>query len=77
EELRRAEDMGDYFRVRPDVRDLNYNKYFIDGDREEPALDDYTSENTERLNVEQIIQLLLSLPEVTAELESETPSGTR
>jgi len=68
EELRRAEDMGNYFRVRMDGRDLNYNKYFTEGDKKEARLDDYTSHNTERLNVKQVKELLLKLPEVKAEL---------
>ncbi|OGN79796.1 MAG: UDP-glucose 4-epimerase [Chloroflexi bacterium GWC2_49_37] len=68
EELRRADDMGDYFRVKMDDRDLNYNKYFTEGDKKEASLDDYTSHNTQRLNVKQIKELLLKLPEVTAEL---------
>lgn len=68
EELAKSEDMGDYFRVRMDDRDLNYNKYFTEGDRQEASLDDYTSHNTYRLSVKEVEDLLLSLPEVTAEL---------
>ncbi len=70
EELRRSEDMGDYFRVRMDGRDLNYNKYFTEGDKKEALLDDYTSHNTGRLNVKQVKALLLSLPEVVSELKA-------
>ncbi|MDD5208123.1 MAG: SDR family NAD(P)-dependent oxidoreductase [Elusimicrobiales bacterium] len=69
EELRRAEDMGDYFRVSMDDRDLNYNKYFTEGDKKEARLSDYTSHNTERLGVEQVKEMLLKLPEVAAELK--------
>jgi UDP-N-acetylglucosamine 4,6-dehydratase len=69
EELRRAEDMGEYFRVAMDGRDLNYNKYFTEGDRKEALLTDYTSHNTERLNVKQVKEMLLKLPEVRAELK--------
>lgn len=69
EELRRADDMGDYFRVAMDGRDLNYNKYFTEGDRKESLLDDYTSHNTERLNVKQVKEVLMKLPEVTSELK--------
>ncbi|MCK5174084.1 MAG: polysaccharide biosynthesis protein, partial [Planctomycetes bacterium] len=68
EELRRCEDMGEYYRVILDDRDLNYTKYFTEGDTEEVLIDDYTSHNTEQLNVKQVEELLLSLPEVTAEL---------
>ena len=69
EELRRADDMGDYFRVHMDGRDLNYNKYFTEGDKKEAKVADYTSHNTERLNVKQVKEMLLKLPEVTAELK--------
>lgn len=69
EELRRAEDMGDYFRVNMDGRDLNYNKYFTEGDKKEAMLSDYTSHNTERLNVKQVKEMLLKLPEVVSELK--------
>ncbi|HOI42811.1 MAG TPA: polysaccharide biosynthesis protein [Elusimicrobiales bacterium] len=68
EELRRAEDMGDYFRVARDGRDLNYNKYYTEGDRKETSLSDYTSHSTRRLGVKDIKELLLTLPEITAEL---------
>lgn len=68
EELRKAENAGLYYRVRMDDRDLNYGKYFTEGDLKEPELDDYTSHNTERLNPKQVEDLLRSLPEVTREL---------
>ena len=68
EELRRAEDSDLYFRVRMDDRDLNYGKYFTEGDLKEPEVNDYTSHNTERLDAKQVEQLLRSLPEVTHEL---------
>ncbi len=68
EELRRAQDMGDYFRVKMDDRDLNYNKYYTEGDLKEVDQDDYTSHNTTRLTVSEVKKLLLTLPEVTAEL---------
>ncbi len=69
EELRKTEDMGDYFRVRMDDRDLNYNKYFTEGDKKEGLLKDYTSHNTRRLNVNEVKEMLLKLPEVTSELK--------
>ena len=69
EELRRSEDMGDYYRIKMDGRDLNYNKYFTEGDKKEVRLTDYTSHNTERLTVKQIKELLLKLPEVVSELK--------
>lgn len=71
EELRRADDMGDYFRVRMDGRDLNYSNYFTVGDVKEAETEDYHSHNTSRLGVKEVEQLLLSLPEIRAELGRE------
>ncbi|MDX1915684.1 MAG: polysaccharide biosynthesis protein [Methylophilus sp.] len=68
EELRKAEEMGDYYRVSMDDRDLNYNKYFTEGDTALADLQDYTSHNTQRLSIQEVESLLLSLPEVQAEL---------
>ena len=51
EELLRAEDMGDYFRVHADTRDLNYDKVFVEGTVRTEAEESYTSHNTRRLNV--------------------------
>lgn len=61
EEMARSEDRGRYYRIPADDRDLNYNKYFVEGETALSALDDYTSHNTERLNVAQVQQLLLKL----------------
>lgn len=68
EEVRHADDWGDYLRLRMDARDLNYAKYFTKGDRKEAGLDDYTSHNTRRLSVPEVVSLLRSLPEVRAQL---------
>ena len=70
EELRRSEDMGNYYRVRLDDRNLNYNLYFTEGDRKEAAIEDYHSHNTTQLNIKQVEELLLSLPEIQAELKN-------
>ncbi|MDY7116719.1 SDR family NAD(P)-dependent oxidoreductase [Halomonas sp. SSL-5] len=70
EELRRSEDMGDYYRVSFDDRDLNYGKYFTEGDVEEAAVEDYHSHNTYQLNKQELKELLLTLPEVCDALES-------
>ena len=73
EELSRAEDMGDYYRIRSDSRDLNYMKYrqyFSEGDMNEVEMEDYTSHNTTRLNVKDTIRIVGNLPEVQAELEA-------
>jgi UDP-glucose 4-epimerase len=69
EELRKSEDMGDYYRVHMDDRDLNYGKYFTEGDVKEVETDDYTSHNTQRLTVPEVEQLLLSLPEIHTDLK--------
>jgi UDP-N-acetylglucosamine 4,6-dehydratase len=61
EEMAKAEDMGRYFRIPADNRDLNYKKYFVEGEQNISDLDDYTSHNTERLDVPQIKSLLLKL----------------
>lgn len=62
EELARATDQGDYFRVAVDGRDLNYGQYFDEGDREESQMDDYHSHNTKRLDVEGVVEVLRGLP---------------
>jgi UDP-N-acetylglucosamine 4,6-dehydratase/5-epimerase len=62
EELTRAEDQGEYYRVAVDARDLNYAEYFDEGDLAETKADDYHSHNTERLDVAQVVDLLRSLP---------------
>lgn len=68
EELAKAEDMGNYYRVPMDDRDLNYGKYFTEGDTREFLIEDYTSHNTGRLDVKGVERMLLGLPEVCAEL---------
>lgn len=61
EEMAKAEDMGRYYRIPADNRDLNYKKYFVEGETHIAEVDDYTSHNTERLNVEEVKTLLLKL----------------
>lgn len=61
EEMISAEDMGDYFRVPPDLRDLNYAKYVEQGEERISQAEDYNSHNTERLDVEGMKRLLLKL----------------
>ena len=68
EELRKSDDLGSYFRIRADMRDLNYDKYFSDGDRKEINVEDYTSDNAQRLTVAEIEKLLLTLPEIQNQL---------
>jgi UDP-N-acetylglucosamine 4,6-dehydratase/5-epimerase len=68
EELARAEDLGDYYRVPADTRDLNYNLYFVEGEERVSNVEDYTSHNTHRLSVEEMTGMLLSLDYVRQEL---------
>jgi len=61
EEMVKAADLGNYFQVPCDTRDLNYDKYFVDGEKKIAKIEDYTSHNTERLDKEQMKNLLLKL----------------
>lgn len=61
EEMARANDMGRYYQIPADDRDLNYNKYFVEGETKVSAQSDYTSHNTDRLDVEGVKALLLKL----------------
>ncbi len=61
EEMSRAEDLGDYYRIPADNRDLNYARFVSEGEEKLSLLEDYTSHNTERLNVEQVKNLLKTL----------------
>lgn len=70
EEMARAEDMGGYYRIPADNRDLNYSKFFSDGEEKVSHQDDYTSHNTERLNIEQIKTLLLKLDYIQEQLNA-------
>ena len=63
EEMLKSEDMGNFFRVPADNRDLNYAKYVSEGEENIALIDDYNSHNTKQLNVEEIKRLLLKLPE--------------
>ena len=65
-----AEDMGNYYRIPADNRDLNYAKYFSEGNQNVSLAEDYTSHNTHRLNVEQIKKLLLNLDFIKEELNA-------
>jgi len=68
EEMAHAKDMGDYYRLPADNRDLNYSKYVSEGEQEISQLDDYTSHNTKQLNVKQVKSLLLKLDFIKDEL---------
>ncbi len=61
EEMAKAQDMGAYYRIPADNRDLNYSQYFSQGDEKISSQEDYTSHNTERLSISQLKELLLNL----------------
>lgn len=62
EEMARSQDLGGYYRIPADSRDLNYDKYFVEGETQISQADDYTSHNTRRLNIEQVKEVLMRLP---------------
>jgi UDP-glucose 4-epimerase len=68
EEMSHALDLGGYYRIPADNRDLNYNKYFVEGEKEHSLAEDYNSNNTERLGVPRIKEKLLGLESVRNEL---------
>ena len=68
EEMAGSEDMGDYYRIPPDLRDLNYDKFINQGEERISHSDDYNSHNTDRLDVEEMKQLLMKLPFMKAAL---------
>jgi len=65
-----AEDMGGFYKVPADVRDLNYDKYFVDGDERLSSEEEYNSNNTDRLSIDQIKSRLLELDYVQKELNN-------
>lgn len=72
EEMVAATDLGGYYRIPPDLRDLNYSKYVEDGDIRISEVEDYNSHNTQRLDVEGMKELLLKLPFIRALCAGET-----
>ena len=73
EEMAAAEDLGSYYRVPPDLRDLNYGKFVEEGEQKISKLDDYNSHNTERLDKDGMKRLLMKLAFVRAIAKGETP----
>ena len=61
EEMARADDLGGYYRIPADSRDLNYDKFFVEGQPEISTIDDYTFHNTHRLKVAQVKETLMQL----------------
>lgn len=70
EEMAKAEDMGAYYRIPCDTRDLNYDKFFVEGNEKVSAIEDYHSHNTARLDVAGMKQLLLKLDMIRTDLQS-------
>ena len=68
EEIVKADDLGNYFRIPSDQRDLNYNKYFVEGSQLNQSEEDYNSSNTNQLSVDEIIKKLKNLSEINIEL---------
>lgn len=71
EEMVKAEDMGEFFRIPADNRDLNYARYFSEGEQDVSKIEDYHSHNTERLGVEGMKKLLVKLPLIQKEVLGE------
>jgi len=70
EEMAKAEDMGRYYRIPADNRDLNYKKYFVEGEQKISELDDYTSHNTQRLDVAGVKEVLMRLDYIREQLRA-------
>ena len=77
EERLRSEDMGHYFRVAADNRDLNYDKFFTEGDDAISRMEDYHSHNTKRLDVEGMKALLLKLNFIREDLGLQPKAKSR
>ena len=71
EEMAMAQDLGDYYRICVDTRDLNYKKYFIEGEQRISGKEDYTSNNTKILNVEEIKEILSKVDYIQEELRKQ------
>ena len=68
--MQRAEDLGNYYRIPADNRDLNYDQYFTEGDLGFSEKNDYHSHNTEQLDVDGVIKMLLKLNFIQQELKN-------
>jgi len=71
EEMVKAEDLGEYYRIPADTRDLNYNLYFSEGDKDMSKVEEYHSHNTTRLDLEGTKELLLKLPMIRRDIMQE------
>lgn len=70
EEMVKAEDLGEYFRIPADTRTLNYGKFFTEGEEEVALAEDYTSHNTHQLDLEETMELLMKLSEIRKDIEN-------
>jgi UDP-glucose 4-epimerase len=70
EEMIKAEDLGDFYRIPADTRDLNYNRFFVEGEAKISQMEEYTSHNTKRLNMEETKELLMRLDFIKDELRN-------
>ena len=75
EEMVKAEDLGDFFRIPADTRDLNYSKFFTEGTEAVSQTDEYNSHNTQRLGVEETKDLLLTLSFIRQDVLNEGPEA--
>jgi UDP-N-acetylglucosamine 4,6-dehydratase/5-epimerase len=73
EEMAKAKDVGNYFRIPADTRDLNYNKFYTEGESKVTVAEEYTSHNTQRLNVEETKKLLLKLHSIREDVLNAKP----
>ncbi len=71
EDMLKAEDMGNYYRIPADTRDLNYEQYFSEGNTKETLMEEYHSHNTHRLDVEGMKELLKKLPVIREDILKE------
>ncbi len=69
EEFIKAQDMGNYYRIPADNRDLNYSKYFDYGEKDLSTMQDYTSENTRRLDKHELVEILLKLDYIKEQIK--------
>ena len=70
EEMATAEDLGNYYKISADTRDLNFNKYFIEGEQKISLEKDYSSNNTKRLDVKEIKEILLKEPYIKEQIRA-------
>jgi UDP-N-acetylglucosamine 4,6-dehydratase/5-epimerase len=75
EERAKAEDRGNYFRIKADNRDLNYNAFFTEGQAEIASLEDYNSDNARILSVDEMVDLLMTLDYIKSELKAQRDAG--